>query len=62
MKIIREGDLSRITAARRFTCPDCNCLFEASGYEYLRTQINGRIVCECNCPTCRKLVRIDDEQ
>jgi len=61
MKIIREGDLSRITAMRRFKCPDCACLWEASGYEYLRTVINGKTICECNCPTCKKLVRIEDD-
>ena len=61
MKIIREGDLSRLTTVRRFTCPDCGCIWEVSGCEYLRTTLCGKIICESNCPTCRKLVRIDDD-
>lgn len=61
MKIIKEGDLSRLTTARRFECTDCGCIFEASACEYLRERLDGVMVCECNCPTCRKLVRIKDE-
>lgn len=61
MKIIKEGDLSLITTVRRFVCPDCECIWEVSGFEYLRTVVSGHRICESNCPTCKKLVRIDDE-
>lgn len=62
MRIIKEGDLSRLSTVRRFTCTDCGCVFEASGCEYLRTLLAGNMICECNCPTCRKVVRIVDEE
>lgn len=62
MRIIREGDLSRLSTVRRFVCSDCGCVFEASGCEYLRTTLGGKMICECSCPTCRKVVRIKDEE
>jgi len=62
MRIIKEGDLSRLSTVKRFECPDCGCVFEASGCEYLRSMLGGKTVCECNCPTCRRMVRIDDEE
>lgn len=62
MKIIKEGDLSRIHTVRVFQCPDCGCIFEACGGEYSRTTIEGRRVCEHYCPTCNRLVRISDEE
>ena len=62
MKIIKEGDLWRVQTVRRFECPDCGCIFEAGGYEFTRTFFEGRRVCEHYCPTCKRLVRIDDEK
>ena len=62
MKIIREGDLSRLTTVRRFMCPDCGCIWEVSACEYLRTVICGKVICEDTCPTCKSSVRIEDEQ
>jgi len=60
MKIIREGDLSRITTVRRFECPDCGCVWEVGACEYRREVISGRRLCECCCPTCWRPVRIED--
>lgn len=61
MKIIREGDLSRITTVRRFECPDCGCIWDVSAGEYRREIICGRHLCICACPTCYKEVRINDD-
>ena len=44
MRIIREGDLSRLSTVRRFVCSDCGCVFEASGCEYLRTTLGGKMI------------------
>lgn len=61
MKILKEGNLSRLSTVRVFECPDCGCLWEASGCEYARTVVTGRRMIECNCPTCKRLVSIDDD-
>lgn len=62
MKIIKEGDLKRLDKTRRFECPDCGCIWEATAFEYRREQ--GRYnetMIGCKCPTCRKEVWRDYE-
>ena len=54
MRIIWEGDLSRLTTVRRFECPDCGCIWDASAGEYCREIICGKHLCICACPTCKK--------
>lgn len=60
MKIIKEGDLSRITTAKQFDCPECGCVWEASAGEYRRETLDGKALCICLCPTCRKEVHMND--
>ena len=57
MKIIKEGDMKRVYKMRRFECPDCGCIWEATAFEYRKEQ--GRYnetEISCECPTCRKKV------
>jgi len=61
MRIIWEGDLSRITTVRRFECPDCGCIWDVNAGEYRREIICGKHLCINTCPTCKKEVRIDDD-
>ena len=61
MKIIKEGDLKRLDTTRRFECPKCGCIFEATAAEYRKVQ--GRyneLHIGCNCPTCHEYVWRDD--
>ena len=60
VKIIKQGNLKRVTY--RFTCPKCECIFEADGYDVITMQdhnVNGNA---CNqsqlakCPCCRRFV------
>ena len=62
MKIIKEGDLSKLDTTRRFECTACGCIWEANATEYRRTQgrYNEDLIC-CECPTCHKEVWSDDE-
>lgn len=61
MKIIKEGDLSRLPTARRFECERCGCVFDASAAEYrIETAKNGAFRC-CPCPTCRMEVIVCEQ-
>jgi hypothetical protein len=60
VKIIKQGNLKNITY--RFTCPKCECIFEADGYDVateLSRNANGD---PCNqrqlakCPCCGRFV------
>lgn len=53
MKIIKEGDNSRLSEIRRFRCKCCGCIFECDKSEY-RTIIEYRneTYLTAICPTC----------
>ena len=53
MRIIREGDLSRLQKMRRFACRECGCVWEAGPSEY-RTENGYRndVYYVSACPTC----------
>ena len=53
MKIIRQGDLSRLDKTRRFQCHDCGCIWDVNQTEY-RYESDGRNgdTWICECPTC----------
>ena len=60
IKIIKQGNLKRITY--RFTCPKCECIFEADGYDVVsELSRNAKGDC-CNqrqlakCPCCGRFV------
>lgn len=58
MKIIKEGDLSKVDTTRRFECPACGCVWDANPSEYGRFS-EKYIYCEC--PTCHKLIWRDED-
>ena len=60
MKIIREGDLSRITTVRRFECPDCGCIWDVSAGEYRREIICGKHLCPEYRPVMGEYLDYDD--
>lgn len=55
VKIIKQGNLKKITY--RFTCPKCECIFEADGYDVVSEQsrnakgdyVNQRQLAKCPC-------------
>lgn len=54
MKIIKEGDLSKLLRVKQFRCWNCGCIFEANDTEYVEYD---RRMCydpdfKCNCPIC----------
>lgn len=57
MKIIKEGDLSKLLRVKQFRCLECGCIFEANDTEYVWYDSG---MCydsgfKCNCPTCDNL-------
>lgn len=52
MKIIYQGDLSKLKETKRFKCKACGCVFEADKGEYhAETQYND-VEFYCKCPCC----------
>lgn len=62
MRVIREGDLRRVSTAHRFECSRCGCVFEADSAEY-RTESDYRngIFYAIECPTCGWQVTLNPE-
>lgn len=60
VKIIKQGNLKKITY--RFTCPKCECIFEADGYDVTTMQVRNvnREVSNqsqlAKCPCCGRFV------
>ena len=55
MKIIREGDLSRVQKMQRFACQECGCVWEAGPSEYLvEIDYRNEMYYVSDCPTCGK--------
>ena len=61
MKIIKAGDLKRLDKTRRFECPDCGCIWEATAFEYRKEWDRNNTLVVCKCPTCHKDVWRDYE-
>ena len=62
MRVIREGDLKRLSSTHRFECSRCGCVFEANSAEY-RTESdfrNGHFYA-IECPTCNHTVTMYPE-
>ena len=57
MKIIKQGDLSRLKNPKMFSCTRCWCVFEAIIGEYEYDQRDD--VHYCKCPCCGSGVRED---
>lgn len=60
VKIIKQGNLKHITY--RFTCPKCECIFEADGYDVVAEQSRNATGNSYNlrqlakCPCCGRFV------
>ena len=54
MKIIKQGDVSRLVHIRRFDCPLCGCVFEADNNEYGEVLSMMDIYWRITCPCCKK--------
>lgn len=56
MKILKEGDKSRLDPVFRFECEKCGCVFEANRSEctskYHMLDGSG-IIQLCECPVCK---------
>ena len=61
MKIIKQGDLSKIRKPKHFNCSNCGCEFiaECNEYKYGGMQYNTTYWV-CNCPTCNRQVYTED--
>lgn len=56
MKIIKEGNLECLKAKKRFACPDCGCIFEATKDEYYGVELQLDQATACPCPYCGREV------
>lgn len=60
MKIIKNGDISRLRKHIEFLCVRCECQFIADDteYEYASQMelMHDGIVVKCKCPTCGYMV------
>jgi hypothetical protein len=60
VKIIKQGNLKNATY--RFTCPNCECIFEADGDSVSTDLSRNASGCACNqrhlatCPCCGRFV------
>lgn len=57
VRIIKPGNLKNITY--RFTCPKCECIFEADGYDVVAEQsLNANVNLRqlAKCPCCGRFV------
>ena len=52
MKIIKQGDESRLYRPKMFECPQCGCIVEADNREYRYDEGQLEDICWCTCPTC----------
>ena len=61
MKIIKEGDITRLEQSRRFECEDCGCAFIATASEYSR-RVGFRNVVQLviRCPCCGKSLHLEE--
>ena len=54
MKIIKQGDLSRLHNPKHFKCYSCGCEFEADDTEYEDTMGPCGYGYFCYCPCCKR--------
>lgn len=54
MKILKEGDLKLLQKIKKFTCPYCGCIFEASKDEYKNGMQYNEEYYYCKCPFCNR--------
>lgn len=52
MKILKEGNLSKLNKVKKFLCNRCGCLFEATEDEYNY----DKGYAYCICPFCHKTI------
>ena len=53
MKIIKEGDVAKLGAVKRFECYECGCEWEANKSEYVtETDFRNGHMYVMDCPTC----------
>lgn len=56
VKIIKPGDLGRAEKRKRFACPECGCVWEASRHEYvIESDYRNGLMYASACPTCKKV-------
>lgn len=60
MKIIKQGNLTRLSRPVYFICETCGCEFEAIKGEYIhRTSARNEEWYEAKCPCCHQIVFVD---
>ncbi len=52
MKIIKEGDISKLKKTKRFECKKCGCIFEADKTEYKISSQYNEFYTYATCPFC----------
>lgn len=58
MKVIQEGDITKLSDAYRFDCDKCGCVWIASAAEYVARYGFDKKYLVCKCPTCNYGVRL----
>ena len=61
MKIIREGNITKLNKVKQFLCSNCGCLFEATKDEYKRESQYNEEYIYCKCPFCNNTVYGEDK-
>ena len=56
MKILIEGNISKLNKVKKFLCNYCGCLFEVTKDEYKMGSQYNEIYAYCNCPFCNEIV------
>lgn len=60
MKILVDGDLSKVYRTEKFECDRCGCVFEATNQEYdVRYDYSGVDHLSVTCPCCESRVYRD---
>ena len=61
MKIIKNGDITRMRKIKTFDCNFCGCLFEADSTEYRIGSQYNQTYYYMKCPFCRRNVYKEED-
>ena len=62
MRIIYNGDVSRLKKTKRFECKYCGCIFEADAGEYAVESWRNVEYYKRRCPTCGNQVCTSEDE
>lgn len=60
MRIVKDGDNSRLSNSKYFECNECGCVFEARQNEYRIEPQYNYLFYSCKCPRCGNITTTND--